>query len=201
MHRRVVRTFAASLLALALLPVGSGTALAGGGACHGGTPPTEGTGSTVELSRACFSPTVLRVEPGTRVTFVNRDPFEHDVTGANGAWSSGKLLRSGDSFSVTFDGDGTYPFSCYLHPGMTGVIAVGDANATMEGASSVSVAPASDVGNLEPAGAEETGAAANADRATGEAAGLAWWVVAFGSLLGLGAGTGIGLIVRRRSLA
>ena len=70
---------AASTLAL----VGTGgTASAGGGGCHNRTA-TEGTGSAVKINEnGCFSPTVLRVDPGDEVTFENiQEGSVHNVSG------------------------------------------------------------------------------------------------------------------------
>ena len=98
---------------------------AAGGACHRGYQEgqTEGTGATVEMTGNCFGPTVLRVEPGTEVTFVNRDQVVHRVDGVG--WGSDEVLDAGDVATHRFDTAGTYPYSCNLHPGMSGVVVVG----------------------------------------------------------------------------
>jgi plastocyanin len=94
-----------------------------GGGCHN-PEATEATGSTIETRNACFEPTVLRVEPGTTVTFVNRDGIEHDISGVNlEGWNR---LGAGVSVPYRFDATGTFPYTCNLHPGMTGVVVVGD---------------------------------------------------------------------------
>jgi plastocyanin len=110
-----------SATAIATLWLWSGLAQAGGG-CHAGV--TEGTGDTIGLVDACFTPTILRVDPGATVTFVNKDPFAHNVT-ANG-WGHFDNLAPGDSFTASFEAAGTYPFACTIHPGMSGAIVVGD---------------------------------------------------------------------------
>lgn len=99
---------------------------AAGGGCHGG-PQREGSGIRVELSGNCFTPIVLNAEPGATITFENLDDVQHDIAGAGAAWGTGgQLLGKGGTASVTFTEPGLYPYSCYLHYGMTGVIAVGD---------------------------------------------------------------------------
>jgi plastocyanin len=105
------------------LAISGSPARAGGGGC---VELTDGSGAAVELLRSCFTPTVLRTEPGTVVTFVNRDPYPHVITGAGYAWGSESSMRSDEAFSVRFESDGVYPFQCYLHPGMTGAVIVGD---------------------------------------------------------------------------
>jgi plastocyanin len=104
---------------------------AGGGGCHN-PEATEGRGTTVELRNSCFTPTVLRVAPGTDVTFVNADEYLHALSGINlGAYEE---ISAGDSARVRFDEPGTYPYMCHLHPTMTGAVIVGDAEPVLAGA-------------------------------------------------------------------
>lgn len=121
----VGRTVVASSIALAIaLGPGSG-ASAGGGGC---AEITSGEGTTVELLYTCITPSLIRVDPGQTVTFVNRDPFRHVITGAGVAWGSRGYMGEGETFTATFLRPGAYPFQCYLHPGMVGAVLVGDAN-------------------------------------------------------------------------
>jgi plastocyanin len=99
----------------------------GGGGCGG--PITDRSGSAVEIRQFCFTPTVLRTTAGTRVTFTNLDPMQHDVLGANGAWGSFEPLRFDGSRSYRFGNAGVYPYVCTLHPGMVGTVVVGPAGA------------------------------------------------------------------------
>jgi hypothetical protein len=62
------------------------------------------------------------------VTFKNYDDVDHVIVGAGSAWGSDGIMRQGDSFTARFGRDGVYPFQCYLHPGMSGAVLVGDAN-------------------------------------------------------------------------
>jgi plastocyanin len=111
-----------------------GMASAGGG-CHGGVTENDATGednATIEMVDACFTATVTTVDPGTPVTFVNMDEFVHNVGGNQ--WGHFDDLHEGDSFNVSFDEAGTYPFACSFHPGMTGAIVVGDGKGAGSGA-------------------------------------------------------------------
>ncbi len=112
-------------MAALLVVVPTGPATAGGG-CHrdAAEGQAEGFGSTVEMRENCFTPTVLRVEPGTDVSFVNRDEQAHQVDGVG--WGGGIVMAPGTSFASRFDQPGTYPYSCHLHPGMNGAVVVGD---------------------------------------------------------------------------
>jgi plastocyanin len=120
------RWLVAVAVAVGGVVVSPDAASAGGGGCHlvlGGEGPTEATGTTVELQAACMSPTVLRVEPGTDVTFVNRDEMTHNLFGAGLSVSE---LTFGQSASLRYEEPGTYPFACTLHVGMVGAVVVGD---------------------------------------------------------------------------
>jgi plastocyanin len=106
---------------LTLLALGW-TIPASAGGC--GQPATHGQGTTVVISKMCFRPSLLSVERGATVTFVNKDPIAHNVNGQ--LWGHYDDLDEGMRFEATFDEAGTYPFACTLHPGMTGAIIVGD---------------------------------------------------------------------------
>lgn len=103
---------------------------AAGGGCHRDARDgqTEGRGTTVEMKDNCFGPTVLRVEPGTEVAFVNRDVSVHRVDGVG--WGGSVALAEGAFVTQRFSSPGTYPFTCMLHPGMNGAIVVGDGHGT-----------------------------------------------------------------------
>jgi len=123
--RRIQRSMllvGACVLTLGLVP---GVARAsGGGGC--GAPVTDATGTGVEIDMFCFSPTILRTEPGTVVTFENLDPTTHNVLGAHGAWGTWDALKRGREISFSFAESGVFPYVCAYHPGMVGVVVVGD---------------------------------------------------------------------------
>jgi hypothetical protein len=41
-------------------------------------------------------------------------------------WGTGGDLREGETERILFADPGLYPYTCYYHPGMSGVIVVGD---------------------------------------------------------------------------
>jgi hypothetical protein len=67
---------------------------------------------------------VLRVEPGAEVTVVNRDTTAHPLSRPGGDWYWDGTV--GEATTVRLDQAGTYPFYCFAHPGMVGVVVVGD---------------------------------------------------------------------------
>ncbi|MGH2657813.1 MAG: cupredoxin domain-containing protein [Actinomycetota bacterium] len=154
-----------------------------GGGCHRG--PTQGEGDKVAMVGSCFSPNVLRVEPGAAVTFVNRDFFPHNLSATG--WGHYEDFREGDTFRVTFDEPGVYPFACTYHPAMTGAVVVGNGVGAGSG-EAVTVAPLTDGSSADTAPAVTTA------RQTSETV----WVVGGAGGFILGAASAA-LLRRRRS--
>lgn len=84
--------------------------------------PTQGTSvSNVSIKNFAFSPATLTVPAGTTVIWTNNDTVDHSV---NAATFNSQVLHPGDTFSYTFTQAGTYPYTCGIHPNMTGQIIV-----------------------------------------------------------------------------
>jgi plastocyanin len=181
--RTTMKLVTAFALAVAPVVAAAGPARAGGG-CHEGT--TQGTGSTIRIVDACFTPTILQVDPGETVTWVNDDTFVHNVT-ANG-WGHFDDLQPLARYSATFDQDGLYPFACTLHPGMSGVILVGAGTGPGNG-TTVDVAAPIEAAAPAALVSSEAPAASNGWAAP----------AAIGVLLGLVAGLGLAEVRRRAS--
>jgi plastocyanin len=146
------------------------TADAGGGC----TEVTSGRSANVDLKGFCIFPTLIRVPAGTEVTFANRDSVPHVIVGAGFAWGSVDEMQPGDSFSTTFARDGVYPFQCYIHPGMSGAVIVGDANARGAATSGGVVVPPS---NGDEAAVSPTAVSPAVSGPVAEASGTRWPVV------------------------
>ena len=84
--------------------------------------------ATVEMRDDAFSPTVVRVDPGGAVTWVNRGRNPHNVLADDASWAS-PILQLGESYTQRFPKEGVFPFYCSLHgsagAGMVGVVIVG----------------------------------------------------------------------------
>jgi plastocyanin len=120
----VRRSFAIVVFLLIALSFAAPAAMAGGG-CHGGEFK-DARGVKVDLTGACFSPTVIRIQPGERVTWTNQDEMTHTVTGAAYQWGSTDELGFHQTVSFRFSSSGVYPYFCLIHPGMVGAVVVGD---------------------------------------------------------------------------
>ena len=88
------------------------------GAQQSEAPPEE---VVVSIRDNYFDPQDITVAPGTTVWWVNEGENPHNVTADNGLFESGTLYP-GDSFWVTFDGQGTITYHC--SPNMPGSVTV-----------------------------------------------------------------------------
>lgn len=111
----------AAFLLLTLVLVLAGCSSGGAGSYGGGgtTGGTTASGTTVIEKGFAFSPASLDVKVGDTVTFTNQDTAPHNVK------IDGKELgiqNTGDSVTWTAAKAGTFPYSCVIHPSMTGTI-------------------------------------------------------------------------------
>ena len=155
--------------------------------------------TTVKIDTCVFLPTIARVPVGATVLFVNSSSMEHQVTGANLAWgiTGNKRLGHGDEYSAPFLTAGVYPYTCMIHPGMTGAIIVGSGAASGGGGGTVADGAAPAAAGVAAAAAPAADAARST---TGEGAGFLPAVVPVVGVLGLGlVGSVLWLGRRRRS--
>src|SRR3954468_3780968 len=78
---------------------------------------------TIAMDGTAFQPGDVTVAVGDTITWVNKDPFPHNVTSKEGGFRS-KDLDPDQSFRFTAKKPGTYPYVCTLHPTMAAVIHV-----------------------------------------------------------------------------
>lgn len=175
-HQLKLATRPIAILALLVLGVLGAPPVSAGNPCfHGFTmpPASSGSGPEIKLLPCAFAPTVTQVAVGTEVTFYNGPDFSHLITGANQEWGSPDVeLAPGGTVSYTFDKGGIYPYACVLHPGMSGVIVVGDLTDTLA------------AGTTDQSGAGELPAPVSTSDASTTS-----------TLPIVGAGVGIGLII------
>lgn len=80
----------------------------------------------VSIMNSRFETAELRVPAGTTVVFENTDAFAHTVTSAEASpmvFGSDELGQ-GDTFEITFDEPGEYPYFCVIHPTMRATVIV-----------------------------------------------------------------------------
>jgi plastocyanin len=85
--------------------------------------------SSPSISKA-YDPSPLTVKTGTSVTWTNNDSSIHTVTsglpekGDVGTLFDSSLISPGNTFVHAFDKQGTFDYSCTLHPFMHGQVIV-----------------------------------------------------------------------------
>jgi len=133
----------ACLLAIAL--IGSNTAVAGGG-CHVSSDTSDAAGTAVSLKNCGFAPVTLRAPVGAAITWTNNDYVPHGIHGLGwGLTAMNDVVLPGGTYSHKFEAPGIYPYMCYVHPGMSGVVIVGDvATAPAGGAPPAMIAAATE---------------------------------------------------------
>ncbi len=85
---------------------------------------SEMASNQVIIDNFSFTPQVLTVSPGTKVTWTNRDEVPHTVTSTDKRFTSSKVLDTDGAFSNAFNEKGIFDYYCTVHPHMTGKIIV-----------------------------------------------------------------------------
>ncbi len=120
--KHIPKWFGGVLVAIAL------TALMG--ACGSSSKPAaakttagKSGGTTITIHNFAFSPAVLNVAVGTKVTVKNADDTDHTVTAINGSFDT-KPIHGGKSATFTVSKAGTVKYHCDIHNYMNGTIQV-----------------------------------------------------------------------------
>jgi plastocyanin len=117
------------LLFAVLLAAGALTAC-GSGAGQAADPTTPSSvaaavvGTTITIKNFAFSPEMLTVSPGSKITVHNGDSVTHTLTSVSKAFTTGEVAPGG---TVTFTAptkSGPYPYICMIHQFMHGSIVV-----------------------------------------------------------------------------
>ncbi len=90
--------------------------------------PTKVSRPGCETTDRCYVPSLITIEKGKQVTWVNEDSAFHSVTSGFYAAPT-DLFDSGhldpfESYTLTFDETGIYDYHCTLHPWMKGQVIV-----------------------------------------------------------------------------
>jgi 3',5'-cyclic-AMP phosphodiesterase len=82
--------------------------------------PTE-----IGIDNFQFSPAILKVKPGSTITWINKDDVPHLIVNTEQRFKPSAILDTDQRFSVTLSKPGTYTYFCSLHPKMQGRIIIG----------------------------------------------------------------------------
>ena len=90
--------------------------------------PTKVSRPGCEKNDRCYIPSLIVIEKGKQVTWVNEDSAFHSITSGyydtpTDLFDSGHLDPF-ESYTLTFDEAGTYDYFCTLHPWMKGQVIV-----------------------------------------------------------------------------
>lgn len=85
------------------------------------TAQTPAIANQINIVNFSFQPGTMTVKVGTTVTWVNMDSVTHSIKSDT---FNSQNLNQGDKYSFTFKTKGTFPYSCAIHPSMTGTIVV-----------------------------------------------------------------------------
>jgi plastocyanin len=85
--------------------------------------PAAGGTQKVEIKNFDYSPRMLTVAAGTKVSWTNADTANHTVTFDDGSQALGNQPK-GKTVSFTFKKPGTYKYHCDYHPNMHGTVVV-----------------------------------------------------------------------------
>jgi plastocyanin len=84
-------------------------------------PQTGVETNIISIKNFAFSPSVLTVKQGTKVTWTNQDSAPHQIKSET---FNSDSLGQGESFNFTFSNKGSFNYICSIHPSMTGKIVV-----------------------------------------------------------------------------
>ena len=84
---------------------------------------TTPAAAEIKIDNFRFTPRMLTVQAGTKVTWTNRDDIPHNIVSSEHKFKS-KPLDTDDAYSFPFTEAGTYQYFCGLHPKMVGKVVV-----------------------------------------------------------------------------
>lgn len=70
--------------------------------------------ASVTIENFAFSPAAVKLLPGGKVTWTNKDTSPHTATDIGGTFDSGNL-NTDQTFEFTFSTPGTYTYHCTIH--------------------------------------------------------------------------------------
>jgi plastocyanin len=84
---------------------------------------TRGGRAQVTIAGGRMTPATLTIAPGDTVVWHNADDRDHSIAAEDGSFASPKI-KSGQSYEHRFTREGSYNYSCTLHPRERGRIIV-----------------------------------------------------------------------------
>jgi 3',5'-cyclic-AMP phosphodiesterase len=82
------------------------------------------TTNEVSIDNFAFTPKIVSVAAGSKLTWRNRDDVPHKIQSADNRFAGSPLLDTKGVYSVGFPESGEFPYFCSLHPVMQGKVVV-----------------------------------------------------------------------------
>jgi plastocyanin len=92
-------------------------------AIAGGSASASGIGD-VSIANFAFTPKIVKVSAGSKVTWRNDDDVPHKIQSADNRFRGSPLLDTKGTYSMSFKEAGEFAYFCSLHPTMQGKIVV-----------------------------------------------------------------------------
>ena len=70
---------------------------------------------SIDIKWFSFNPKTITVKKGTKITWTNHDSAPHNVISDTGESLKSPTLNTGDSYTFTFQNEGTYFYHCGFH--------------------------------------------------------------------------------------
>jgi plastocyanin len=113
----------AAVACLALLAAGCGSSNSSSSSSSQSSGPAPK--GAIEMKNIAFSPKAKTVKVGQKVTWVNDDDIDHNVTTTGGAAKfASDNFGKGGTYAFTPTKPGTIQYTCTLHPGMDATLTV-----------------------------------------------------------------------------
>ncbi len=74
---------------------------------------------TVEITNFQYKPSVLVIQPGDKVTFINRDIVPHTATANDNSWDT-RHIEKDQSITIEVRQEMTLAYYCFYHRNMKG---------------------------------------------------------------------------------
>ena len=82
-------------------------------------------GTQITIDNFAFSPAALTVQPGQKVTVLNKDTTTHTLTASDKkAFDTGSVAPGATGSFTAPTAPGSYPYICTIHPFMHGTLTV-----------------------------------------------------------------------------
>jgi plastocyanin len=124
MRRTLLLLCAGVALAAAGCGGGNDNSSTGSSSAPASSSSASGGGVTIKMKNIQFDPKSTTVKVGQKVTWVNDDTVDHNVTANSGADFKSKDFGGGGTFSFTPTKAGTIKYVCTIHPGMDATLTV-----------------------------------------------------------------------------